>query len=114
MLGKASEVWRLYFLLLWLGTLVTRMTLWLQFDMGVEVTVWGLLLKKRSDSPFQDRKVLSCDVTFSHDGDAWMTAEENLVSSYPDGISSVVWLHYPVSSRYWRINPLTWVGSIPL
>ena len=26
-------------------------TPWVQFDMGVEVTVWGLLLKKRCDPP---------------------------------------------------------------
>ena len=81
---------------------------WLQFDMGVEVTVWGLLLRRRCDPPHHEQKVLSCDVTFSHDGNAWITAAENLVASYPDGITSVVWLHHPISSRYWRIYPRTW------
>ena len=84
-------------------------TPWVQFDMGVAVTVWGLLLKKRCDPPSYNDEVLSCDVTFSHDGDAWMTAAENLVTSYPDGTISVAWLHHPISGRYWRIHPLTWV-----
>ena len=93
----------------WLGWISTDPTPWVQFDMGVEVTVWGLLLKKRCDPPYDVQMVLSCDVTFSHDGDAWMTAAENLVASYPDGISSAVWLQHPMSGRYWRIHPLTWV-----
>ena len=83
-------------------------TPWVQFDMGVAVTVWGLVLKKRCDPRHDKQKVLSCGVTFSHDGDEWMTAAENLVASYPDGISSVVWLQHPISGRYWRIHPLTW------
>ena len=80
----------------------------LQFDMGVEVTVWGLLLRRRCDSPYHDQKVLSCDVKFSHDGDAWMIAVENLVASYLDGITSVVWFQHPIGGSYWRIYPLTW------
>ena len=82
---------------------------WLQFDMGVAVTVYGLVLKKRCDPPYNQQQVLSYNVTFSHDGDAWMTAAETLTAFYPDGITSVAWLHYPISGRYWRIHPLTWV-----
>ena len=93
----------------WAALVDTDPTPWLQFDMGVAVTVWGLVLKARCDPPFQQQKVVSCDVTSSHDGDAWMAAAENLVASYPDGISSVVWLQHPISGRYWRIHPLTWV-----
>ena len=85
-------------------------TPWVQFDMGVAVTVWGLLLKKRCDPPHDQQKVLSYDVTFSHDGDAWMTAAENVVAPYPDGSTSVAWLQYPISARYWRIHPVTWLN----
>ena len=81
-------------------------TPWVQFDMEMEVTVWGLVLKQRCDGW---DKVLSCNVTFSHDGNLWMTAAENLVAFYPDGTTSVVWFQYPIRGRYWRIHPLTFV-----
>ena len=89
----------------WAAWLANDPNPWVQFDMGVAVTVWGLLLKKRCDHP---QWVLSCKVTFSFDGNAWVTAAENLVASYSDGDSSVVWLQHPVRGRYWRIHPLTW------
>ena len=82
--------------------------------MGVPITVWGLLLKKRCDAPQIVQEVLSCDVTFSHDGDGWMTAAENLEVSYPDGMTSVLWLQHPISGRYWRIHPLTWVSQVSM
>ena len=93
----------------WVANVAADPTPWVQFDMGVEVTVWGLVVQKRCDPPWDQQKVLSCDVTFSHDGDAWMTAAENLVAPYQDGSTSVAWLQHPVSGHYWRINPLTWV-----
>ena len=92
----------------WAAWLKNDPTPWVQFDMGVAVTVWGLLLKKRCDPPYNQQRVLSCDVTFSHDGDAWMTAAENLVAPYPDGRTSVVWFQQPIKGHYWRIHPLTW------
>ena len=94
----------------WAAYVETDPSPWVQFDMGVAVTVYGLLLKERCDPPWDQQKVLSCDVTFSHNGDAWMTAAENLVASYPDGRTSVLWLQHPISAGYWRIHPLTWVN----
>ena len=77
--------------------------------MSVAVTVYDLALKKPWDAGFDQYQVLSCGVTFSRDGNAWMTAAENLVAFYPDGITSIAWPHHPISSHYWRTYPLTWV-----
>ena len=95
----------------WIAWVDTDLSPWVQFDMGVAVTAWGLLLKARCDAPWNHQKVLSCDVTFSHDGNAWMTAAKDVTAPYPDGSTSVVWFQHPVSGRYWRIHPLTWEES---
>ena len=52
--------------------------------------------------------ILSHNITFSHNGDAWMAGGENLMASHPDGRTLVVWLQHPLRGRYWRIHPMTW------
>ena len=70
----------------WIAWVDIDLSPWVQFDMGVAVTAWGLLLKARC----HDQKLLSYDVNIVTWRNAWMTAAKDVTAPYPDGSTSVV------------------------
>ena len=81
---------------------------WVRFDMGQEVTVWGVVAKPRCDYPSQ--QVSSLQVFKSDDGVNWCTASGVITTDYSVDDTSTTWFNEAWTARYWRIDPVTWLN----
>ena len=81
---------------------------WIRFDMGREVTVWGVILKERCE--YGPQRVTSFTLKSSYNSSTWITVAEDMSAIYPDGTTALCWLRQRAKGRHWHFFSLTWVG----
>ena len=82
---------------------------WVRFDMGQEVTGWGVVVKPRCDSPHTNQQVTSLQVFKSDDDVKWCGVSDVITTDYSIDKTSTSWFDEAATARYWRINVLTWL-----
>ena len=80
---------------------------WLKFDFLENRVAVGVKIGKRCDRTSKYVKTFS--VSTSADDDTWSYIGTDVQAVYEDTIATW-WFDMAVSSRYWRIHPVTWNG----
>ena len=80
---------------------------WVKFDFVQSLTVIGVKLGKRCDTPYIYQYVTSFHVSTSDNDVTWSYVGIDVQAVY-EGMVFTWWFDMEVSARYWRIEPVTW------